>query len=312
MLTVWARRLSDGKTIALDKLIRLRVVSSLSSPAQGVSLEAAVDEFPGDLGRIMVKEGIRTVFTGQVDRQTSSLSADGRRISIDARSKAALLLDNEAVPSSLAGVRLTTVFNRFIAPYGFLLQSVEGNRALPLYVVNKGLSEWEAFTNFVRRAYGRTPYVSGDQVIVDHPGSLSALVIGGAGLPFTKLEHTFEPYHVISRVVLRDEDGYYRSAVRNTRADDYDIQRKRYVIPANEFTDYPVLDANQRIRRSMLKLHTVSVELPGVMQIAVGRKARIADENLNLSGLMVDEVIYNQNQQGVTTGLSLVSSRYYD
>lgn len=312
MMTVTAKRLADGKTIALDKLMQIRVTSTLSSPAQGLSLEAVVDSFPGELGQITVQESNRTIFTGTVDSQTESISVSGRRVRIDARSKAALLLDNEAVPSNLVSGRLSTVFNRFIAPYGFSLYNTRGNRALPLYVVNKGLSEWEAFSNFVRRAYGCTPHVMGNQVVIGRPGANTALVVGGAGLPYTRLEHTFAPYNMISKIVLRDADGYYRSAVHNSRAAYYGVQRKRYIIPATEFIDAPGLDGNQRLRRSMLRLNTVTVELPGIVQALLGQEIRLVGENLDLSSLIAEEIVYNQDQNGITTTLSLVRSIYYE
>lgn len=310
-MTVTAVRLTDGKTVAFDRLVSAEVTASLSSPAQGFCCTAAVDAFPGELGAVTVRLGPRTLFTGQIDRQTASLSAGGRLLTLEARSKGALLLDNEAVPCALTGAQLSTVFGIFAAPYGFVLYNPNGSRSLALYTVHKGQSEWEALIGFTRRAYGRTPYVTGDQIMVDRPRSASPLVIGGAGPAYTRLEYIRAPYHMLSKVVLRDAEGLYSAAVHNSTAAYYGVRRKRYVIPPSEFTDSGALDANQRIRRSMLQVETARVTLPGIVEVPIGREVHV-DGDLRLRNLMAGEVAWRQDKSGVTTALELISTVYWD
>ena len=311
-LTVTAVKLLDGKTIPLSHVLQISVLSSLASPAQSLYVESVVDNFPGELGEICVTCDAQTVFCGQVDRQVSSLSSRGRILTIEARSKGAFLLDNEAVPCTMTNVNISAVFSRFIAPYRFLLYHPSPGRTLPAYTVHKGVSEWEALTGYTLRVYGRTPYVIGDQVMLDRPRSAVPLSVGGAGAPYQEIAHTHFPYRIVSKVVLRDIDGYYRSAVNNSAAADYGIQRKRYVIPASEFIDSPGLDANQRIRRSMLEKESVRITLPGIVMAHIGQEVEIADPNFRLYNLMVYECAWKQSAKGIVTILTLMSTIYYD
>lgn len=311
-LTLSAVRLADGKDLALENVTVLWVRASLDCPAQELRAVVAVDAAPGELGEVRVSHEGRELFTGKVDNQRFSLSARGRRLVLEARSKGAALLDNEAMPCTLAGPTMATVFRLFAQPYGFLLADPVPGGRLGSYTVHKGCCEWDAITGFARRVYGCTPYVDGDMLIIDRPRSAAELLIGGKGLPFTKLEHTFSPYSLLSKVVIRDEDGNYTLAVDGPDAAYYGVRRKRYVIPPDEFTDAPGPDANQRIRRGLLNRDTVEATLPGIVQARPGRNARIADEALTAGGLLVRDALWRQDACGVTTTLTMVRAVYYD
>lgn len=309
---VTALRLDGGPRMTLDAVTALTVNDSLTSPAAAMRCTAAVASLPGELGGVTVSAGGKTLFTGAVDRQVSSLSKEGRLLRLEARSRGALLLDNEALPCTMTNVRLSAVFNTFIAPYGFTLYSPGDGRYLAAYTVHKGQSEWDALTGYTRRAYGHTPYLRSNAVVVGPPRSASILTIGRGGYPFSALEHEVTPYSVISKVVLRDADGRYTSAVNNSGAGYYGVWRKRYVIPANEYMDAAGLDANQRIRRSMLGKERVTVTLPGLVGAEPGQEARVLGEGLALHGLMVEELTWRMDQNGIKTTLGLVAGRYYD
>lgn len=312
-LTVTATRLSDNRSIPLEQILELEIQTELDSPATALRLTAATDAFSDELATVTVKKGIQPLFHGRVDWQETDFSAAGRRLQLEARSKGALLLDNEAAPCSLVRARLSTLFGLCIAPYGFVLYHPQGDRrSLPLYTIYKGQSEWEAFCGFARQAYGRTPVVQGDQVVVDHPRSSRTLLIGDGGQPFTRLRHILAPYHILSRIVLRDEDGAYRSAVHNKGAARYGVQRKRYAIPASEFMSAAGRDANQRIRRSMLQKEMVDVTVPGILDLSPGQSAQVASENFTRGGLMVSSVRWCQNSRGQTTRLTLVNASYWE
>lgn len=311
-LSVAATRLLDGKEIALADLTDLSVTATLDSPARSMTCTAAVDAFPGALGAVTVRWGERVLFTGKVDKQAASLSENGRLLTIDARSRGAELLDNEAAPCTLGNVRLAAVFRLFIAPYDFVLVGPDARRTLAVYTVHKGCSEWEALTGYCRRAYGKTPHVVGDMVMLDRPRSAAPLVIGGAGLPFSRLEQVIEPYRMLSKVVLRDGEGHYSSAVHNSAAAYYGVRRKRYVIPPGEFADSAALDANQRIRRSMLEAESVTAVLPGIHLVEIGREAVVEDVALRQQNLLAREVTWRQSRAGLTTELALCSSVYYE
>lgn len=311
-VTVTASRLADGSAVPFAGVTGLSVTASLASPAVSMTCGLAVDQFPGELGNVAVYQGARLLFSGKIDRQTASVSGRGRLLSLEARSRGALLLDNEALPCALSNVRLSTVFNLVAAPYGFRLLQPWESGTLALYTIHKGLSEWEALTGYTRRVYGIAPWVRGEEIVVGPPRSGAMLTLGEGGIPFLSLEQILTPYEILSQVVLRDLDGNYHSAVQNSAADYYGVRRKRYVIPANEFMDNLALDANQRIRRSMLAKERVRVTVPGLVEAEPGGEARVLDSGLVIHGLLMEERTWRIDKSGVTTSLELIKSQYYD
>ena len=308
-----ATRLSDGREVPLEHAAQLQVTASLSTPARSMSGSFVVARPPGKLGAVRVYGEGGLLFDGSVDRQQVALSQKGMLLEVEARSKGALLLDNEALPCALANVHLGAVFSRFIAPYGFVCYNPNPSRTLSIYTVRGGSSEWEALCGFTRRAWGITPYVDGDMVCVASPGSGSALTISnsGGGTAFSKLEQAYIPYKMISQVILRDEWGNYSAAVSNASAPYHGVRRKRYVIPSTEFVDSPALDANQRIRRSMLESEQVVATLPGLVPAKIGQPVQVLDKAFMLYNLLVRELMWQQDSDGVVTRLWLASSVYY-
>lgn len=314
---VVASKLADGKEIALTNLKSLSITAELSSPAVSMSLSFAPDAPLSGLGAVKVYADNKLLFEGKTDSQKSTVLSSGVLMRLDARSAGALLLDNQAQPCVMLGAQLTSVFNRFIAPYGFLVYNPnkpDRSKYLPMYTVRSGMSEWDALIYFTRRVYGVTPYVIDSQVMLDRPWSGAPFTISntGEGTPYTSITHTLTPYNVLSQVFLRDEMGFYSSVVNNSAAVHTKAVRKRYVIPPNEYVDSPAMDANQRIRRSMFDSEEAVVTLPGVIDAALGQDTRIRDRFLTLYNLMVVKREYLLDENGLVTRLTLKSSVYYD
>lgn len=310
-IKVKAVRLVDGVETPLENITGLTLRSTLDSPAVILEISAAVSAIMPQLGKVYVYRAGKKIFEGLVDKQQSDISAQGRLLKIEARSKGALLLDNEALPRLLLNANLATVFSICASPYGFVLGARSGfDRRLAQYTIQKGQSQWEVLCGFCRRVFSVTPYVQGDVINVQQPATGSMARIGGSDRPVSHLRQIHEPYQIVSKVVLRDEAGLYSGAVHNSAAKYYGVQRTRYIIPTSEFVDSPALDANQRIRRSMLHSSTVEATLPGYHDIEVGQPVEIETEMDSLRGLMVTEKLHSLDSSGISTWLKLVRSEY--
>ena len=302
----------DSYPIANPREIRVR--RSLESPAESAEVLFFAAKMPAALLSLTIQSGENVLFAGNIDRQTATISDGGLTVRLEARSIGALLLDNQAVPGLLQNARPQAVFDRLAVPYGFVVYCPNARGVLPLFTIRAGQSEWDALCAYCRRMFGRTPYVTKKQVMVERPVSQSPLVISntGDGLRFSSLAHVRTPYAVISQVNLRDENGYYTARVRNSAAVGLGQTRRRFVVPSNEYEGYPALDANQRIRRSMMGYERAEVALPGAMDAALGRDARIKDRAIEIHNLMVLASELLCSADGVVTKLSLGSSVYYD
>lgn len=309
---VTASRLSGGEPLCFGNITDLRLYSSLDSPADSFSVVCAVDSFPGELGDIKLYADGKLLFSGKTDRQKHSLGTNGRLLTLEARSAGALPLDNQAQPCTLLNARLTTIFNKCIAPYGFSLYNPNRSASLPLFTVRAGMSEWDALVNFARRVYNITPYVRDMQVMLERPFSESPLTISNSGgLPYSRLTHLRTPYNMISKVVLRDENGNYSASVSNSAAAYAGVIRKRYVIPSNEYIGYAALDGNQRIKQSMFSCEQAEATLPGVIDAALGRDVVVKDGNFTLYNLMVSARELTCGKHGAETKLTLQNPVYY-
>lgn len=72
-------------------------------------------------------------------------------LEIAARSMAALLLDNEAIPQTYAYPSLPLLFERHGKPYGFTEWEGEPSGFSVPFTITKGMSEWEVLSLFCSR-----------------------------------------------------------------------------------------------------------------------------------------------------------------
>lgn len=309
-----AVELNFNREIQLENPKSLRITASLDSPATAMSAVFAPGTPPAPLGAVRAYEDGKLLFEGKADSQKTTVSSGGIATMLEARSAGSLLLDNQAQPCVMLGANLTSVFNRFIEPYGFTLSSPVRTGYLPMYTVRAGMSEWDAFVYFTKRVYGITPYVIYSQVMLQRPpsGARPFVISNSGGAAFSAISHTLTPYNILSGVYLRDEAGFYSSVVNNSVAKRTGTVRKRYVVPPNEYMDKPALDANQRIRKSLFDSEEVVVTLPGVINLELGNEAQITDKLLTLYNLMAVKREYVVDGNGVVTRLTLRSSVYYD
>lgn len=298
--------LASGRFLPPGRLLELELEGSLESPAVSLSATLQCDEAIDGFGEVRLTDESRTVFSGRCDESRTVLGGEGLLLRLEARSRGALLLDNEAQPVTLWGANLSTIFRRHVAPYGFGLSGGTGGGTLAVFPVQKGMSEWEVFAGFCRRITGASPWVRGEMVMAEGPAYGSPrLVISneGEGVPFTELERVLSPYRMLSKVVLRDEYKLYSSSVSNSAAVYYGVSRKRYVTPSTEFEDNPGLDANQRIRCSMWEAEEWAVTIPLLIEVAAGDGVEIRQKGFSKTRLLVNRWQWQLGAQGGFTRL---------
>ena len=288
----------------VPSFVRLR--RSIDSPAEGFTGRFPVPLPPNRLVRLRVLRGNELIFEGGIDEQRLTYSVRGMLLQLDARSKGALLLDNEALPQALVQPTVHNIFDRLIAPHGFAL--IAPPMGLPEFVIRKGLTLWDAFSIFARRTLGRLPYVVGDMVIVSptDPGE-GTVMLGGREHPFSSLEHVISQHRPISRIFIRDSEGDYTTFVDNDDAARLQIRRERYLIPSGEFAAVPQWDSASRIRRSMRESMSTVVELPGFVDLRIGRGVAVSTPQVSLPNLMIDQLVFTLDENGGRTVLTLAN-----
>lgn len=303
----------EGKPFT-GNIASLRITHSFSSPAGSMSAALPCSHSPGELRGAEIHHAGRLLFSGEMDEQALSLSGSGNLLSLEARTRGALLLDNEAIPRTYQNLSLQALFGICAAPYGFTLRCPLKTIVMGEFTVGKGMSEWEALRSFSLRCYGISPFLQGnDTVVVDRPafGNTFTLTNSGTGVRFLMLEYRNNRCAPISRILFRDETGRYESALYHPAVERLGIVRKRYVIPADEFLDQYRMDAVQRIHRSLWENEEILALAPGFLDIRPGQGARVRHQGMTFEGFYLEEATYSADKGGVFTKLSLRRSAHF-
>jgi hypothetical protein len=305
-LTIRAYTRGERRTADLT-LIEAALSATLDSPALSLTATFHSDHHLGELEEVEIRRGNNFLFRGMIDEQETAINHKGRRVLLEARSRAALLLDNEALPHSYADVGLTTIFDRHIAPYGFSLAGKVPAARLPLYTVAKGMSEWEALEEFTLRAMGVRPTIQGDLVHLGYPVGGGILAIGEGGHPYTSLSLTYSPYQILSQILIRDDRGGYTSGVESAEAISRGIRRKRYQIPSGEFAASALPDADRRLRQSHADALSATATLPGIVEVELGWNAILREPGFEGYALYVSGFTYRLGAAGAFTEVQLAA-----
>ncbi len=302
----------EGQRISLGRAASFQLYKQLESPAY--SLEALFPLYPGQWLRAVRMEW-GGGFWCNVDEQQRLYKAGGSLLRLSARSAGSLALDNEALPQSYYGMRLQDIFRNHLAPYGLRLADDLGNPRAAFFQVQKGMSEWQAFTAFCRTVTHKEPFLSShDTVAFQASRSGRALTLSNtarAGAQrFLWLEECLNRSAMPSVLILQTEQGYYSLAVHNPDLEKYKLRSKRYVVPAAEFAGRPSQEAARRMRKANQAALRLKVALPGLQDIALCTPVAVQTPGGLRSGLYVHSVAQTLEQDGLYTLLELADMQF--
>ena len=104
----------------------------------------------------IIKDG-EVFFRGLIDEQEVAIDSGGVSLQVCARSLAALLLDNEAIPQTYYVPSAKLIYQRHAQPYGFPAFSGRDKAFSAKLQIDKGTSEWEVIESFCRDHLGARP-----------------------------------------------------------------------------------------------------------------------------------------------------------
>ena len=294
----------DGSRKTLKHPVEFSCLSSTDTPAESLKAVFIVNDpetWKQEVESVTVRVGAQNLFRGGCDRQIIRLSQKGCHLTIWARSLAAALLDNEAIPQEYHNISVNEVFEKHIRPYGFQNDLGVTGR-LASYRVPKGISEWEAFSRFCSRAVGRTPYVAGNRVRFFTQGNGNK-VITPKLYPVKQVSYTIRRTETISQVLIRDKSGQYRTSVSNPTAQKFHIVRRRALIPSPEWAQ-PTINAALQMKKSMAHRTASEIILSQVLDWEIGSDIVLSIPGFYLRGNIMEREI-GFNQQGEYTKLTI-------
>lgn len=109
----------SGKKVALLPPISVQINVHEDAPADDMTVIFPLIEQVPKIATIRVWNGEKPIFSGIIDEQIMGVTKNGAMLKLIARSRAALLLDNEAMPQEYHYPSLTQLYERHVEPYGF-------------------------------------------------------------------------------------------------------------------------------------------------------------------------------------------------
>lgn len=219
----------DGEFL-LPAPVSVRLDRDEDAPADGFTGVFPLPDGFGEITGLVVRDaGGEVCFDGIVDEREQSLG-NGALLTLVARSRAALLLDNEALPQNYENPSLGTIFERHVRPYGFTGFTGDGRTFSGTLNVAKGMSEWAAAAAFCSAFLKVKPRVSGG--VFDAAGSAPEreLRFGPGGIAVSSAVLRSRYSGLLSEVyVLSPGGGTYSLAARDPDTRALGIRRRRFL-----------------------------------------------------------------------------------
>lgn len=253
-------------------------------------------------------------FSGIIDDQNFELSENGCFFTINSRSKAAYLIDNEANPQIYKRPSLDLIFKRHIEPYGF--SYINGNKSIfnLTLEVEKGMSEWDVLETFCTECLKLRPIVNADGSI-DATGTsaLSDILFSnnGNGIAYNSISQKYNRYKLISEItVCAPYAAIYVDNIVDQDLINRGIKRKKFISMSDNNNSSKMISiktAEQMILDSKKFFNQVIIKCPGEIYAQLGNSCKIDDLTLGyLQNFEIYEIDYTLNQNGESTVFTLL------
>lgn len=298
----------EDRQLVPSEVLSYELTSEVSAPCDGLRLSFLYNEKCPEIVRAEAYNGSRKIFNGYIDRQTVSLASESRYVFIYARSTAALLIDNEALPCQYHRPSSRQLWFHNARDFGF-------GCALPQlkcdndYYVTKGTSCFGAINNFFAMLYSAGIYVDADNVIraYEKGSRLRELDLS----KITKAQYVINRSNPVSQIDYKiSASDKYRYHLKSRHAEANGIRRRRLI----NLSSLPLWQREAAARRSLLKslenLYVLELELEGTADYSLYDRVAV-----NLKGLceneemLVYELVISKGKSGEKTVVKLRSQQ---
>ncbi len=237
----------DGAELMAGPPSGLTLKRDADAPADSLELTFAFD-FPAELEpcAARLEYGGQTIFSGIVDEQTVRHEKGEKTTYFSLRSRAALLLDNEAEPCTLRMPSLRLMEQRILRPLGLAAEGGDTSPKQGELIIEKGTSCWSALCAFSERFLQITPYETNGGRLCFTARTPRTLELSEV----LSLEKRRMPYAQISRVVVQNtRTGAYSAVFENPAA--RGVFRTRYRTADAGLPPAEILAAGERAALSV-------------------------------------------------------------
>lgn len=239
--------------------------------------------------------GGEVVFFGPVDELQRRFSSEGCMLEIVARSMAALLLDNEAIPQTYAYPSLPLLFERHGKPYGFTEWEGEPSGFSVPFTITKGMSEWEVLSLFCSRYLKVSLRARGKRLeALEERKEEFPLLQFGREIPILECSAEDKMCERYSEILVKPENTEtFALSVFDGEAKSLGIRRRRLLSGSTEL-------AREALVKAARRAFCAEVLSPGLPEAGVGAAVCLTLPNWGkeISGLYVSGLRYSLSSSG--------------
>ena len=218
---------ADGAQAAVKtapQSVSLRRDADTPADSLELTFETAKPLFSTEPCGLRMERDGEVLFSGILDEHSVHEKGGVRTEFFSLRSRAAVLLDNEAVPGQLRMPSLRLMETRFLLPYGIRAEAGDFSPKAGELVIEKGTSCWQAVCRFAESFLHCTPHCTREGTLRFAERAVKTLHLSDV----QETELLRRPYAQISRVVVQNaHSGAYNAVYENEAA--AGVCRERYL-----------------------------------------------------------------------------------
>ncbi|MDR1260295.1 MAG: hypothetical protein LBJ83_01005 [Oscillospiraceae bacterium] len=302
----------SGQEHELRHIVQFKLCSNIVVPADSLVLNAITDDclFEFAFIKMYIDEGL--FFDGVVDEQVTRQRTTRFELRIAARSRVAILLDNQARPGIYKNISLGEIFERHVKCYGFSEMKADSNPRLEELLIKMGSSEWHVLDLFCKRTIGIKPKIGVNGILnlkKEWRGKSLLFKNSGGGQIYAEMIVVNRRYGIVSSVHYKGTDHKYSMCVTNPRAMGHGIVMKRYLEIPREFSGDGLRYVQEYLKGKNVKCGTVNILVPGVIDVCVGDRVTLESARVNFEGLVVSGVEHEMNSSKMVTRVETFKER---
>ena len=286
----------NGQATSFFKPVSMNIVTSLDAPADSFKASFYVSGEIPVINSAAVYNGEKLIFFGYADEQRETKTDKGCLLEIRARSLAALLLDNEAMPCTYCLMNMELLFERHFKPLGFKGYIGTSEALDKRLIIKKGMNEWDVLENFCRLKYKSRPFVTNDGYIdTGEAEDRDTVFLGGN----KRISRIFRRSAVISDIYTRLEPGGdYIMHTQNTSALSKGIIRKRCFNAADKNRKSNMLP-EEMINESNRKAEVYIIETDNIAECSRGDRLIIPEITKNLVASEIHFILGSKGEKTI-------------
>lgn len=286
-----------GNIICFEKPLSLTIDMSLTIPCDSATVVLPYKNY-ADGAEIKIYNETDLIFVGVIDEEISIFNTTGNYKKYVARSKMALLLDNQACPTELNNVTRTYLGNKYLKDF-----SIDFDKGEEVYTgkitVDNGMTVYDIFAEYCDKVFSSLPRMTPKGKLIFYSNIDSEITL--SNLSYTSLTENKKRCEKISKVSLMTNSRFYDYVIENKETKGTSICRERFLDASAGKNIYPANGENL-IENSNLNSYEVQVTCPYNLTYCLGYKCKV--ESI-AEKLQVAEIEYSYNSKGEETKLIL-------